>query len=592
MTPSWRLALPAALGITLLSIIPQSRVWIERGRNWQGSYAAIQGDEWAYSAYVNALRDGRARRNDPFGGNDSSHLPESIFSVQFIPAYAIALPARILRLSTSTAFIAAIALTAFLSCVTVFWLIGSMTGDNRTAAAGALFVLCFGAFVIGQGVAGALMGLDLHSGYLPFLRRYEPAVPFPVIFMFYGLTWRAFVEDRWKPYAIFAGICLVVLIFSYFYLWTAALAWFACFALLSSVVQRNRSRVLVVCAAIGAVLLIPLLIYVVLIRDLRGDVESTQFMVFTREADLFRPTEVIGGLVLLLLAVALRKRLIAVKDSAVLFVVSCALTPFVVFNQQLFTGRSLQPFHYEVFAVNYLLLVGIVVLFHVLTRARKRYATMLTIVAAVSLAWGAVEMVALERAVNRDPLIDEAARLGRYLETENRQGLVLATENKTANVLPTFAPQPILWAQHHPVYYTPRDEYIERFYQYLYFTGYDGRKLRDAILQPELSDGNYIIFRTTLFGHARQFPHLGGSGSPIQAEDVQLEVDRYSAYIARFGAVDADRFPLAFVITPAENNIDFSNLDKWYERDHGERIGAFILYRVKHPRASLTSTYR
>ena len=580
-SPRWRLALPAALGITLLSIIPQSRVWIERGRNWQGSYAAIQGDEWAYSAYVNALRDGRARRNDPFGGNDSSQLPESIFSVQFIPAYAIALPARLLRLSTSTAFIVSIAITAFLSCLAVFWLIGSITGDSRTAAAGSLFVLCFGAFIIGQGVVGPLLGLDLHSGYLPFLRRYEPACPFPLIFVFYTLTWRAFTEDRWKAYAITAGIGLVVLIFSYFYLWTAALAWFACFALLCFVVQRNQSRALKISATLGTVLLIPLLIYIAMIRGLGGDLDATQVMVFTRQPDLFRPTEVIGVLVLLLLAVAWRKRLIELKDSAVLFVASCALTPFVVFNQQLLTGRSLQPFHYEVFAVNYLLLVGIVVLFHVLTRAQKRYATILAIVGAVSLAWGAVEMVALERAVQRDPLIDEAARVGRYLETENRQGLVLATESNTANVLPTFAPQPILWAQHHPVYYTPRKEYLERFYQYLYFTGYDGGKLRDAMLHPEQSDGNYIVFRTTLFGHARQFPHLGGSGAPIRAEDVQLEVDQYSAYIAKFSAAAADRFPLSYVITPAEKKIDLSNLDKWYERDSGQRIGAFILYRVK-----------
>jgi len=580
-SPRWRLALPVALGITLLSIIPQSRVWIERGRNWQGSYAAIQGDEWAYSAYVNALRDGRARRNDPFGGNDSSQLPESIFSVQFIPAYAIALPARLLRLSTSTAFIVSIAITAFLSCLAVFWLIGSITGDSRTAAAGALFVLCFGAFIIGQGVVGPLLGLDLHSGYLPFLRRYEPAGPFPLMFVFYTLTWRAFMEERWKAYAITAGIGLVVLIFSYFYLWTAALAWFACFALLCFVVQRNQSRALKISATLGTVLLIPLLIYIAMIRGLGGDLDATQVMVFTRQPDLFRPTEVIGVLVLLLLAVAWRKRLIELKDSAVLFVASCALTPFVVFNQQLLTGRSLQPFHYEVFAVNYLLLVGIVVLFHVLTRAQKRYATILAIVGAVSLAWGAVEMVALERAVRRDPLIDEAARVGRYLETENRQGLVLATESNTANVLPTFAPQPILWAQHHPVYYTPRKEYLERFYQYLYFTGYDGGKLRDAMLHPEQSDGNYIVFRTTLFGHARQFPHLGGSGAPIRAEDVQLQVDQYSAYIAKFSAADADRFPLSYVITPAEKKIDLSNLDKWYERDSGQRIGAFILYRVK-----------
>ena len=572
------------MGIALLSIIPQARVWIERGREWQGSYAAIQGDEWSYSAYVNALRDGRPRRNDPFGGNDGSQLPESIFSVQFVPAYSLALPARILGVSTSTAFIGSIVLAAFLSCVAVFWLIWSVTGDSRTAVAGALFVLCFGAFIIGQGVVGPLLGFDLHSGYLPFLRRYEPAVAFPLLFVFCALTWRAFVEDRWKPYAIIAAACLVVLIFSYFYLWTTALAWFGCFALLWFLVQRKLPRVLSVFAVVGAVLLIPLLIYALMIRSMSADVAAVQIMVFTRKLDLLRPTELIGALVLLLLIVALRKRVIEVKDPMVLFVASCALTPFIVFNQQVLTGRSLQPFHYEVFAVNYLLLTGVVVLFHLFAHVLRRYATILVVVGAVSFAWGAIEMVTFERAVQRDPYIDEAARVGRYLQTENRQGLILSSEVKTANVLPTFAPQPILWAQHHPVFYTTRGEYLARFYQYLYFTGYDDVKLRDAMLYPERSDGNYIVFRTTLFGHERQFPHLGGSGAPIRTEDVEREVARYSDYIAKFGNADAERFPLTFVITPAEKKVDLRNLDKWYDRDQGVRIGAFMFYRVKTPR--------
>ena len=84
----------------LLALWPQINMWIARGQNWQGSYVAVQGDEVAYSAYLNALIDGRPRRNDPYTGRDDSRpanrLPESLFSIQFIPAYAIALPARLL----------------------------------------------------------------------------------------------------------------------------------------------------------------------------------------------------------------------------------------------------------------------------------------------------------------------------------------------------------------------------------------------------------------------------------------------------------------------------------------------------------------
>jgi len=38
---------------------------------------------------------------------------------------------------------------------------------------------------------------------------------------------------------------------------------------------------------------------------------------------------------------------------------------------------------------------------------------------------------------------------------------------------------------------------------------------------------------------------------------------------------------LSYLIIHSDKRPDFANLDRWYERDAGERIGEFILYRVK-----------
>src|SRR6266446_197576 len=98
----------AATAVILLSLIPQLHLWYVRGGEWKGAYATLQGDEFLYSAYINALIDGRPRRNDPFAGQDStpkSPLPESAFSIQFVPAYVISLLARAFGASASTAFI-------------------------------------------------------------------------------------------------------------------------------------------------------------------------------------------------------------------------------------------------------------------------------------------------------------------------------------------------------------------------------------------------------------------------------------------------------------------------------------------------------
>jgi hypothetical protein len=98
----------AVTAITFLSLMPQIHFWLVRGSQWRGAYTVLQLDEVLYSAYINALIDGRPRRNDPTTGQDDhpqAPLPESLFSIQFIPPYAIAFLARVFGASASTAFI-------------------------------------------------------------------------------------------------------------------------------------------------------------------------------------------------------------------------------------------------------------------------------------------------------------------------------------------------------------------------------------------------------------------------------------------------------------------------------------------------------
>src|SRR5437870_913925 len=129
----------ASLAIMLLSLIPQIHLWLVRGREWNGAYVTVQGDEPLYAAYINSLSDGRTRRNDPYGAKDDSPmspLPESTFSIQFIPPYVISFLTRTFGASASTAMIVLIAAAGLLGSLSVFWLLNSVTNDARLAAAG------------------------------------------------------------------------------------------------------------------------------------------------------------------------------------------------------------------------------------------------------------------------------------------------------------------------------------------------------------------------------------------------------------------------------------------------------------------------
>src|ERR1041385_5962972 len=85
---AWRWGVLAALAMALLSFYPQIDLWLTRGANWQGGFAAVAYDEDIYAAYINGLILGHPRRSDPLGGNGTKESRyESLFSIQMIPAY-------------------------------------------------------------------------------------------------------------------------------------------------------------------------------------------------------------------------------------------------------------------------------------------------------------------------------------------------------------------------------------------------------------------------------------------------------------------------------------------------------------------------
>ncbi len=352
----------AAVGITLLALIPQILMWGSRGSQWNGTYAEFHGDEWVYSAYIQALIDGRPRRSDAYTGRDDrpgQPEPESLFSIQFVPAYLIAVPARALGISSSTAFLILGVLAPFLSCLAVFWLLANVTQDAKLASAGAVLVLCLGALAAGQGLVHLFISGSNYS-FIPFLRRYEPVAPFPLFFVFCTLTWKSLNSStRSFAWALAAGVTLGLLIFSYFFLWTAALAWVVCLAILWFISHRGSWRTgLKSFATIVLVTLAALIPYAILISHRSQTMDAGQKLILSHAPDLFRIPELLGLVVVALIALGIRKERLKWNAPETLFAASFALTPALVFNQQIITGRSLQPFHYEWFIANYLALAG------------------------------------------------------------------------------------------------------------------------------------------------------------------------------------------------------------------------------------------
>jgi hypothetical protein len=584
--------------MVLLSLLPQIHLWIVRGKDWHGAYTSLHGDESVYSAYTNALINGRPRRYDPYTGQDKNvGLPESTFSIQFIPAYAVSYVARLTGASASTAFIVLIAVAGLLASLSVFWLLNAFGGGARLSAVGTLFVLCLGGLAGGQGLFGILAKSSLLVPGFPFLRRYQPAAAFSLFFVFNLLVWQALtIQDKRaaRIRALLAGVVLGVLVFCYFYLWTAALAWLFCIGLLWVLFRRPEwRRVVSVVATIGALAAIALGPYLYLVSHRAANIDEQQSLIPTHRPDLLRIPEILGALILIALALAVRRRKIELNNTHLIFSASLALLPVAVFNQQVITGWVMQPYHYETFILNYAVLVGVVIAVALLQKPVSR--RLLIGVAILSVVWGAIEMGLPARltfvplAINNERMIPVLLRLdelskvdGTFADSPNKPSpLVFSPYIAVNSWLPTWTSQgTLLDIGGLDLGHVSPAERKEFLYMHLYYSRVDGSALRKPF-EGTARDVGLKYARAAIFGHERIIPGLNLHFEPIKEEEIEQAIRDYQNYIDSFSREEAVKRPLAYAVLLADDKFDFTNVDRWYERDPGERVGDYVLYRLK-----------
>ena len=117
----------------------------------------------------------------------------------------------------------------------------------------------------------------------------------------------------------------------------------------------------------------------------------------THAPDLLRIPLLLSAGVLIMLIALNRYGHFAFRRPSALFAISLLLLPLVLFNQQIVTGLSLQPTHYEVFVVNYTLLLAAVLITGSIAstlaaKAGRYFSISLVTVAALSLCWAIFEV--------------------------------------------------------------------------------------------------------------------------------------------------------------------------------------------------------
>lgn len=580
--------------MVLFSLYPQFKLWHARGQEFNGAYAYNDIDEVAYSAYLQALIDGRSRRNDPYTGadlTDPSALRESFFSVQFATPMLLAVPARVLHLSSSRMMMASGAMGAFAATLAIFFLLVLLTGDSRLAAAGALAILCLGTLAAGEGAIYELTDRGVAYPYFPFLRRYLPAIPFPVFFLFCAALWRAVANPERRRRLVWPVVAVAsfgFLVYSYFYLWTTAAAFLVCFAFSWVVSRPKGERNGASFAGIGLGCGLMAMPYFWLLSHRDQGVDDMSVLVRTHRPDFARIPEYIVLATFLVLALAILRRRFAWRDPVVALVVSLGLCVFAVFNQQILTGRSLQPIHYQVFIGNYLAALAAFVALWLVWRGSRATLTArwwgVAAIAIVALGWGTVEAKYTTRVLDGPNVVrDQAVPVERYLAAEAAKAgpdgcatTVLAMNFLQSDDLPTFAPQPVLWARHQYVFTgTSWAESKRRFYQFLYYND-----LTPEAFEAQLEQGNFV-FLIAVFGWGRPTERLTSEPNPITDSEIATEVASYTKFFTTFGRDQAAEPELKYLVKHARAPVDLTNVDRWYDRGTRQEFGDFVLYPLR-----------
>lgn len=575
----------------LVALVPHLYFFYERGREWNGTFPLTHDDEITYAAHLSALIDGRSRHADPYTGRDDATgqaAGETYLSLQFIPPLVLNETARLVHLESLELFFGLTIVSAAAAFVCLYWFFGSLFDDPKTSAGAALAVLCLGTAHVWLGY---LVFGSATSNYLGFLRRYVPAVPIPFLFLFFGAVWRMLVRPRTRDnsaWAIVAAFCFAVLVYSYFYLWTAAAAWLFILVVICLTTGGGRRgefiRRFFPLIFIAGLTLIP---FFILLTKRIGSTDEAMMIVRTHKPDLFRAQELIGLLTILLIGYAKRQKLADWSNPYVQLSLAFAITPVLVFNQQIITGRSLQSFHYSVFSVNYMVLIGLSLTGALFLKGVTRQlvkSVVLSLLVVASLSLGAFEGLLSGRKYLAGNVLRDEARpvMLEFAKSEfavRSNQSVLCTDPTVADAFPTLSRAPVLWARHMFNHGITLGEDKERLSLYLYLSGANFENVVPANFDSLDNTRKYFI--SSLIGRARNIPYLRSDWSPISRAEIEGALAEYAVFVATMNRARVGKFELSSVVTRNDEAIDFGNLDRWYERSTVKSVGDFTIYRVK-----------
>lgn len=403
-----------------------------------------------------------------------------------------------------------------------------LSRDRLAALASASALLLADAAMNLSGLTNLLNGIS-PSNFLNISQPVNPAMIFIPFFGFLVSFWFFYTKRDWRL-GVLSAFLLGLNFYNYFYSWTYLYA-FGGFLVLLFLLQRNRREAL----RISGVFLGALVVAIPYGINLYHAAQYSTFAdVGMRQGIIFTHSPAFVGVIVIASVVVFLFWFPREDNKKYLFWLALLLTPFVTLNQQIFTGKEMQPAHYHWYfhkTIAFLLVVTIT--FYLFGRLKtgwyRRVFAVLVIVASFAVGIfiqansftsdrGDAGIVAVERQ-KYGPVMD-------WLNQNAVKEEMVLSNDSISYLVTIYTPLNVFYHRGAPFMLSATKE---RLLETTIFTFYRLRGVGDKEIRDVVSKDLGYISRNIFGIYYRQ---LSGSYEAIPDEEIQNIITLYEATLA------------------------------------------------------------
>jgi len=372
----WAIIL-ALLSAVIISL-PQAYFRYDAGKAYGGIDIMATGDEGAYLAQVREVQDGHLASANPYfkeGKNDP-------YLFQPLGPAIVAILGKIFFLDFKNTVLLSRFLFPLLSFLVIYGFVKAVSKEKPLALASASMVVLGSILLSRVGIIDLLTGISPRLAFLIFTRPVVPPISALFFFGFLLAFWLFLERKKWR-WGILSAVILGLSFYLYFYNWTFLYVFLGILLLIFLAQKKwQDAKQVGIIIGIGIIIAIPYFL---------NFYEATLHPNFLQASQRFglaaTRTPTVGFLIPFLFIIFLALFPKENKDRFWFFL-ALILTPFVVLNQQVITGKVLINDHYHwYFHTPLAIIVLLIIFFYWLQRLNfsvsKRFFAILLIIASI-----------------------------------------------------------------------------------------------------------------------------------------------------------------------------------------------------------------